>query len=57
MEILVNHPDFDIQRFAEKLARAGSEAVKWEQRKLLWILEEQHQRETEKVFEAKQDAA
>ena len=36
---------FDIQRFAEKLARAGSEAVKWEQRKLLWILEEEREKE------------
>lgn len=31
----------DIQKFAEKLVRVGREAVKWERRKLQWILEEQ----------------
>ena len=56
MEYLVNHPDFDIQRFAEKLARAGSEAVRWEQRKLQWILEEQQQKQTEEP-KSRQDAA
>ena len=56
MEYLVNHPDFDIQRFAEKLARAGSEAVQWEKRKLQWILEEQQGKNVEPA-ETKQDAA
>ena len=34
------NPDVDIQKFAEKLAKAGREAVAWEHKKLEWILEE-----------------
>lgn len=35
----------DIERFAEKLARAGREAVKWEHRKLQWMLEEREKQQ------------
>ena len=31
---------FDITKFAEAITREASEAVKWERRKLEWILEE-----------------
>ena len=51
MEFLVNHPDFDIQRFAEALERNAQEAVKWERRKLEWILEDQ-KKSTEREQEA-----
>jgi hypothetical protein len=30
----------DIQKFAEKLVKAGREGVAWEQKKLEWIREE-----------------
>jgi hypothetical protein len=30
----------DIQKFAEKLVKAGREGVAWERKKLEWILEE-----------------
>ena len=43
MEYLINRPDFDLQRFAESLEKNAQEAVKWERRKLEWILEEQRQ--------------
>ncbi len=32
--------DTDIQKFAEKLVKAGREGVAWEIRKLQWILEQ-----------------
>ncbi len=35
---------FDVQRFAESLERACQEGVKWEIRKLEWILEEERGR-------------
>jgi hypothetical protein len=31
---------FDIKRFAEAIVKDANEAVKWERRKLEWILEE-----------------
>jgi hypothetical protein len=31
---------FDIQKFAEKLVKAGREGVAWENKKLEWILEQ-----------------
>ena len=34
------NPNVDLEKFAQKLARVGREAVKWEHRKLQWILEE-----------------
>jgi len=34
------NPDVDLQKFAEKLVRAGREGVAWELKKLEWILEE-----------------
>ena len=40
---------FDIEKFGESLAKAARETVKWEIRKLHWILEEkkvnEHERE------------
>jgi hypothetical protein len=33
--------NIDIQKFAEKLVKAGREGVAWEQKKLEWIREEQ----------------
>lgn len=44
-------PNVDIQKFAEKLARAGREAVKWEHRKLQWILEEREKQQEKPVAE------
>ena len=40
METLMNRPDFDLEKFGENLARDVQEGVKWERRKLEWILEE-----------------
>lgn len=40
-------PQVDIQKFAEKLVKAGREGVAWEQKKLEWILE-QKKKEAEK---------
>ena len=31
---------FDIEKFGDSIAKAAREAVKWERRKLEWILEE-----------------
>jgi hypothetical protein len=36
----VDSEKFDIEKFANSLVQAGREAVKWERRKLDWILEE-----------------
>ena len=33
--------DTDIQKFAEKLVKAGREGVAWEKKKLQWVIEEQ----------------
>lgn len=41
MENLVNDPNFDLEKFAESLAKDGREGVKWERRKLEWILEDE----------------
>ncbi len=41
---MLNHIDpetFDIRKFAESLVKACQEGVKWERRKLEWILEEE----------------
>jgi hypothetical protein len=43
---------FDIKKFAESLVRDCQEGVKWERRKLEWILEEE-----EKQAKGKSDAA
>jgi hypothetical protein len=40
MQYLINRPDFSLQRFAETLERNAQEAVKWERRKLEWMMEE-----------------
>jgi hypothetical protein len=37
----------DIQKFAEKLVKAGREGVAWERKKLEWILEQQRKKATE----------
>jgi hypothetical protein len=44
--------DFDIQKFAESLVKAGREGVKWERKKLEWIREEKS-----KQSKTKSDAA
>jgi hypothetical protein len=36
-------PQVNIQKFAEKLVRAGREAVAWERKKLDWVLEQKKQ--------------
>ena len=41
METLVNDPNFNLEKFAESLAKDGREGVKWERRKLEWILEDE----------------
>lgn len=38
---LIEGKEFDIRRFAEALEKNAQEAVKWERRKLEWILEEE----------------
>lgn len=43
---------FDIKRFAESLVKDCQEGVKWERRKLEWILEEE-----KKQVEGKSEAA
>ena len=48
MEYLINRPDFDLQRFAESLERNAQEAVKWELRKLEWILDERRKDSNER---------
>lgn len=52
MGVQIDPETFDIQKFAESLARAGREGVKWERRKLEWIREEKA-----KQANAKSDAA
>jgi hypothetical protein len=34
------NPQVDIQKFAEKLVKAGREGVAWEQKKLEWVIEQ-----------------
>jgi hypothetical protein len=43
---------FDIKKFAQSLVRGCQEGVKWERRKLEWILEEE-----KKKAEGKSEAA
>jgi hypothetical protein len=45
-------PNIDIQKFAEKLVKAGREGVAWELKKLEWIREEKA-----KKAKAKSEAA
>jgi hypothetical protein len=52
MSAQVSGEKFDVQKFAESLVKAGREAVKWERKKLEWILEEE-----KKQSKAKNDAA
>jgi len=48
MDTLIGSEKFNIQKFAESLVRAGREGVKWERRKLDWILEEEKRQEKAK---------
>ena len=52
MDTLIGSKNFNIQKFAESLVKAGREGVKWERRKLEWILDEEKKQE-----QAKSDAA
>ena len=38
---LIQGKEFDLRKFAEALERNAQEAVKWERRKLEWILAEE----------------
>jgi hypothetical protein len=51
MENWIDAEKFDIKKFAESLVKAGREGVKWERKKLEWIIEE------EKRNKAKSEAA
>jgi hypothetical protein len=44
MDTHIDVEKFDIQKFAESLVKAGREGVKWERKKLEWILEEEKKR-------------
>ncbi len=52
MENSIDVEKFDIKKFAESLVKDCQEGVKWERRKLEWILEEE-----KKQAEGKSDAA
>ena len=52
MDARIDVEEFDIQRFAESLVKAGREGVKWERKKLEWIREERSRQSN-----AKSDAA
>ncbi len=52
MENYIDVDTFDIEKFGESLAKAGREGVKWERKKLEWILEEEKEKS-----EAKGEAA
>ena len=43
---------FDIEKFGNSIAKAAREAVKWERRKLEWILEEKGKQQSEGKKEA-----
>lgn len=47
MQYLINHPGFDLERFAKALERNAQEAVFWERRKLEWVLEKAQSASTE----------
>ena len=51
MENWIDVETFDIKKFAESLVRDCQEGVKWERRKLEWILEEE-KNQTENQSEA-----
>ncbi|MBS1821528.1 MAG: hypothetical protein JST61_06085 [Acidobacteria bacterium] len=48
MDALIDVEKFDIQKFAESLVKDGREGVKWERKKLEWILEEEKKRDKNK---------
>jgi hypothetical protein len=43
---------FDIEKFGDSIAKSAREAVKWERRKLEWILEEKDKQQAEEKKEA-----
>jgi hypothetical protein len=49
MNTLIGSEKFDIQKFAESLVKAGREGVKWERKKLEWILEEEEEKKKDKT--------
>jgi len=51
MENGIDLETFDIKKFAESLVKDCQEGVKWERRKLEWILEEE-KKQTEHKSEA-----
>ncbi len=49
MDTSLDLENFDVMKFARSIERDCQEGVKWERRKLEWILEEERQRlETER---------
>ena len=46
--MLPMNAEMDLQKFAEKLVRAGREGVAWEQKKLEWIREQKAKQEKAK---------
>jgi len=44
MESGIDVEKFDIKKFAESLVKDCQEGVKWERRKLEWVLEEEKKR-------------
>jgi hypothetical protein len=47
MENWIDVDTFDIKKFAESLVKDCQEGVKWERRKLEWILEEEKKQAAE----------
>ena len=52
MENYLDPETFDVEKFAESLVRDGREAIKWERKKLEWILEEQRAEKQRNDFKA-----
>ena len=52
MDSHIDLETFDIKKFAESLVRDGREGVKWERKKLEWILEEAAKREKSEAHAA-----
>ena len=48
MDPHIDADKFDIQKFAESLVEAGREGVRWERKKLEWILEEEKRQDKTK---------
>ena len=52
MASYIDMETFDIEKFGDSLAKAAREAVKWERRKLEWILEEKEKPQSKDKKEA-----